>query len=173
MTPTELEHRLTAALTARAEQVTAADLRPPSPPTGQRPPNHHRWMLATTTLAAAVLSIAVLVVLGQLRDAPVRPSHQPPPPAGPSDVTTSAPTLSATPEPAVTVPVEPTRRPDTSPRGDSPRPAETRPDDPQQDATEWATGPAPGVVSGTPSPSPPRPTPSTVPPAPIPTTTTP
>ncbi|GAA0254152.1 hypothetical protein [Cryptosporangium japonicum] len=78
MTPTELEHRLTAALRARADQVTAADLRPPAPPVrGRRSAN--RWVLATVTMAAALLAIAVFVVIGQVREEPIRPSHQPPP----------------------------------------------------------------------------------------------
>jgi len=76
MTPTQLEHRLTAALSARAEQVTAADLRPPMPPTGVRIAGR-RWLVASVALAAAVLALAVFVVIGQVREQPLRPSHQP------------------------------------------------------------------------------------------------
>ncbi|EXG80169.1 hypothetical protein [Cryptosporangium arvum] len=164
MTPTELEHRLTTALRARAEQVTAADLRPPAPPAaGRRAPN--RWILATVTMAAALLAIAVFVVIAQVREEPIRPSHQPPPTSAPSTGSTPG-TTPAKPEtgpsdgPLETTPSEPatevpgaTKFPNAEPTpSDRPLPPETSrgpassPQDPTA-AVPAETGPAPDASS--------------------------
>ncbi|MFI5955108.1 hypothetical protein [Cryptosporangium sp. NPDC051539] len=79
MTITDTERRLSAALSARAESITAADLRPPAPPTrGHRSPaSKTRWLFTGMALAAAFAAVAVLVLVTQVRESPIRPSHQP------------------------------------------------------------------------------------------------
>lgn len=130
MTPTELENRLTAALAARAGQVTAADLRPPAPPTGVGRPGYHRWMLAGVALAAVVLSIAIFVVIGQVREKPLQPGRQPEPAAS---------TQPATPVPAVTQ----TPRTEATPQGPVPPPAPTEGPVPGDSGETAPAGPQP------------------------------
>ncbi|GAA3386131.1 hypothetical protein [Cryptosporangium minutisporangium] len=155
MTPTQLEQRLTDALTARADQVTAADLRPAAPPTGRRVPPR-RGLYLGMALAAAISAIAVLVLLTQVREEPIRPSQ------APSDQLTRLPATSsydpsATPRSALPTVLGPTEAatPTTS---DTPRPSST--DTPNPTVTPKL--PDPAIPRG--SAEAPQPIPTTAPP---------
>jgi len=90
----DIEDRLRRALVGRAEQVTAASLRPAEPPnlaTSRRPawgsPGRSRWTTwSTVTLAAA----AVATVIGGLTYLSLRPNEDTPPASSPTVVTGSS-----------------------------------------------------------------------------------
>jgi hypothetical protein len=101
-----VERLLVAALDARAAQVTSDDLRPAAPPGGVRLPRH--WFLATAGMAAAVLAVVCIALLGQFRD---DPSPKIRPLAPPARATQAAPTQtprpgapSASPQPVTSGP---------------------------------------------------------------------
>ncbi|SHN28837.1 hypothetical protein [Cryptosporangium aurantiacum] len=144
--PTQIEERLTAALAARADQVTSTDLRPPAPPTGPRRPPH-RGLYLGMALAAALSAIAVLVLIAQVRDAPIRPSEAPDGgitrlPATTSIDPSASPRKTVLGPPVVSSP-HPTAR---TPEG----PATTAPDEP---ITPGGNGSSPTVVPTLPRPS--------------------
>ena len=118
---TPIERRLVAALDARAAQVTSADLRAPTPPTGSTPPT--RWLVTIVGIAAALVAVACFVVLAQTPSKPG--TTRPLAPGIPASAAVTGPPAAPTPIPSQTAaPAVSARSTSTTPGA---RPTEVNP----------------------------------------------
>ncbi|MYW01509.1 hypothetical protein [Streptomyces sp. SID3343] len=167
-----MEELLRAALSARADSITAPDLRPLGPPVGGVGSSRSRWLTITAPLAvfvAAAAALAAVTLTGapdSYNGSPQRPGASPTAgasanretqapggPAAPAEATPESP-----PEPASTPPgtSAPLRRSTTSPTftsGHSNASTNTPPPIPRSSGTAAPTGQPSGSATSTPRPS--------------------